>query len=190
MDEERDAIALWVAREILPCERSVRLWLARRWRGVVDVDDVIQEAYCRLSSLNSVAHITNPPAYFRRTVHAVATDAARQTYGKKVIPMTEFDFSNVLDEGPSADRAIAASQELGRVHALLSKMSETCRRVIVLRRIEGLSQKETASRLGVSEHVVENHIARGLKRMLNEIAEQDGPQIDEEDRLIGTPRSH
>lgn len=171
MADERDSIAAWVAREILPHEGAVRGWLARRWRNAIDADDVIQEAYCRLSALTSVQHIDNPLAYFRRTVHAAAVDAVQRAYGKNVISMMETEWFNVVDEEPLADRSAAASQELGRVNGLLSKMSYTCQRVIELRRIEGLSQKETASRLGVSENVVENHIVRGLRRILSAMAD-------------------
>ena len=190
MADERDSIAAWVAREILPHEGAVRGWLARRWRNAIDADDVIQEAYCRLSALTSVQHIDNPLAYFRRTVHAAAVDAVQRAYGKNVISMMETEWFNVVDEEPLADRSAAASQELGRVNGLLSKMSYTCQRVIELRRIEGLSQKETASRLGVSENVVENHIVRGLRRILSAMADQDKQNEEEEVKLVGTPRSH
>ena len=189
MNEKRDIIAVWIAQEILPYEGGVRRWLARRWRGAIDADDVIQEAYCRISALSSVDHIDNPVAYFRRTVHASAVDAIRRTYPKNIISMTENEWFEVLDEEPLADRAIAASQDLGRFSVLLSKVSQTCQRVIELRRIEGLSQKETANRLGVSEHVVENHISRGLRQMLRAMVDQDEQDNEEEVKLIGTTNS-
>jgi RNA polymerase sigma factor (sigma-70 family) len=188
MDEERDIIAAWVAREILPHEGATRKWLARRWRGAVDADDVIQEAYCRIAGLACVDHIRNGAAYFRRTVHAVASDVVRRNRTTNVIPVTENQWSDVLDDEPRADRSVEASQELERVNGLLSTLSLTCRRVIELRRIDGLSQRETALKLGVSENVVENHIVRGLKRVLAAMAEQDADLSEREAELIGKPR--
>jgi RNA polymerase sigma-70 factor (ECF subfamily) len=78
MRKQHDIVARWVAREILPHEGRVRAWLSRQWRGAIDIDDVVQEAYCRLSALASVDHIENPLAYFRRTAHAAAVDAIEQ----------------------------------------------------------------------------------------------------------------
>src|SRR5262245_52324257 len=78
MDDKRDIVAAWVAREILPHESAIHAWVSRRWRHAVDPDDVIQEAYCRISSLASVDHIHNPVGYFRRTVHAAAIDTLRR----------------------------------------------------------------------------------------------------------------
>ena len=79
--------------------------------------------------------------------------------------MTETEWLDVMDDGPTPDRAAEASQELVRATKLLSQLSLTCRQVIELRRVHGLSQAETASRLGISENVVENHIVRGIRRL-------------------------
>ncbi|WP_116813356.1 RNA polymerase sigma factor [Steroidobacter cummioxidans] len=173
MNGERDRVAARVAREILPHEGLVRNWLRRQWGSVIDIDDVIQEAYCRIASLPSLDHIDNVRSYFFRTVQAVATDNLRRAKVESIRRVTEIDWLNVIDEEPSADRALEASQELERVTSLLSRLTWTCRRVIELRRIEGLSQKDTARLLGISESVVENHIVRGLKSVLNAVQEPE-----------------
>jgi RNA polymerase sigma factor (sigma-70 family) len=173
MDGERDIIAAWVAREILPHESAVHGWLARRWRNIIDPDDVIQEAYCRISGLASVDHIDNPVGYFRRTVSAVVTDTLRRSGILNFISMTEIEWLNVMDSEPLVDRVLEASQELERVNSLLFELSDTCRRAIELRRVEGLSQREAAQRLGVSEDVIRNHLVRGVKKVLNALSEQD-----------------
>lgn len=193
MESSADIVAIWVAQEILPHEGRIRAWLSARWRGAVDADDVIQEAYCRLAALASVDHIENPLAYFRRAVHAAAVDAMRRAHGNILVPMTETGWSGVMDEEPLADRKAEAAQELLRVKQILAGLSETSRRVIELRRIEGLSQRETAERLGVSENVVENSIVRGLRKLLSALADQDaGAQAETEEQeevRIGKPRS-
>ncbi|WP_297510626.1 sigma-70 family RNA polymerase sigma factor [uncultured Caulobacter sp.] len=190
MRSQHDIVARWVASEILPHEARVRFWLRRQWRGAVDVDDVIQEAYCRLSALRSVDHIENPLAYFRRTAHAAAVDAIRHG-AKNVVSMTEMGGFDVMDESPSAERVLEGVQELGRVNDLLGAVSETCRRVLELRRIEGLSQRETAARLGVSENVVENNVVRGIRRLLALMAEQGAGENEarQEEASVGQLQS-
>lgn len=196
MDREQDIIAVWIAREILPHEGSVRSWLSRRWRYVIDVDDVIQEAYCRIARLTSVDHIDNPVGYFHRTVHAVVIDTLRRSSKISFIPMTENEWFNVIDNEPLADRTMEADQELGRVNGLLAQLSDTCRRAIVLRRIEGLSQREAAEHLGVSESVIRNHLVRGLNKVLEAMAAQDASANGDEDdveqkvEFVGQARSH
>lgn len=78
MVDQRNIIAAWIAREILPNEHVVRRSLRARWRGVIDIEEVIQEAYCRIANLASISHIDNPVGYFLRTAHAVAADGLRR----------------------------------------------------------------------------------------------------------------
>lgn len=156
----------------------MRRWLARRWRGAVDAEDVIQEAYCRIAGLACVDHIDNPAAYFHRTVHTAATDMARRAGASNLVSVTQEDWFGVIDNRPLQDRALEATEELRRVNLLLSNLSETCRRVIELRRIEGLTRKETSERLGVSENDVKNLLVRGLQKVLKSMAEEEGEGED------------
>lgn len=197
MVDKGDIVAAWIAREIIPHEAAIRKWLSRRWRHVVDVEDVIQESYCRIASLASVDHIDNPGGYFHRTANAVVADMMRRAGIIKFTTMTQIEWSNVIDNGPLADRAMETSQEYDRVNGLLGKLSDTCRRVIELRRIEGLSRKETAERLGVSENDVKNHLVRGLQKVMGAIAEQDAQwngeapaAAEKKGEVIGKRRPH
>ncbi len=173
MDDDCDIIAGWIAREIVPHEAAIRRWLNRRWGHVVDCEDVIQEAYCRIAGLGSVDHIVNPAGYFHQTVHAVAHDLTRRAGIINFTGLTQIEWSNVMDDEPSIDQAMEASQELARVRQLLAALPDTSRSVIELRRVEGLSRKETAERLGVSENDVKNHLIRGLQKVMKTMAEQD-----------------
>ncbi|MBB4632651.1 RNA polymerase sigma factor [Sphingosinicella soli] len=197
MNDENDTISAWLAREIVPHERDVRNWLSRRWYHVLDIEDVIQEAYCRLASLASVDHIECPRSYFFRTVHTVATDLMRRAGIVNFTSMTQIDLSNVVDSGPLADRALEAKQELERVNRLLAELSETHRRAIELRRVEGLSRRETAERLQVSEDALKKYVERGMHRILKIMAEQDErvengepDNVEREAEVIGKQRRH
>ncbi|KQX21699.1 MULTISPECIES: RNA polymerase sigma factor [unclassified Sphingomonas] len=197
MDDEHDIISAWIAREIVPHERSVRSWLSRRWHHVVDVEDVVQEAYCRIANLASVDHIENARSYFFRTAHTVVTDLMRRAGIINFNALTQIDWSNVMDGAPLADRVLEASQELERVNRLLSQLPDTYRRAIELRRIEGLSRRETAERLGVSEDALKKHVERGMHQVIKAMAEQDA-RIDGDERgvveqkveVIGKHRPH
>ncbi|KAK0350114.1 hypothetical protein LTR94_030334, partial [Friedmanniomyces endolithicus] len=146
MEADSDIIAGWVAENILPWEGLVRNWLSRRWGHVVEVDDILQEAYCRIASLDSVDYIANGRAYFFTTVQSVVLDSLRRAKSMGARDMTDMDWSCVLDEAPLADQVIEARQELKRVVAALGGLSPVTREVIELRRLHGLSQKETARR--------------------------------------------
>lgn len=171
--DEQENIAAWIAREIIPHEAAVQGWLLRRWGHLVDVEDVIQDAYCRVSNLASVNHIDNPKAYFFRTAHTVLTDRMRRAGIVIFTSMTQMDLSNVMDSEPAADRRLEGVQEMERVNKLLAQLSDTHRKAIELRRIEGLSRKEAAERLGISADALKKQVERGIHRVIEAMMEQD-----------------
>ena len=67
--------------------------------------------------------------------------------------------------------------ELRRVQAALATLSDRARRIFVLRRVEGMPQKEIARTLGVSEAVVENEASRSLRAILTMLTEDGAAPV-------------
>lgn len=167
----RPEIISWVAHQILPHEADVRRWLARRTDNPDDADDILQHAYCRLAELDYVGHIRSPRAYFFTTARSILLERMRRAQVVQFQTMTDLAASSIVDESPSPETVAGARLELQHVLALVDALPPAYRDVLRLRRIEGLSQKESAARLGVSEKVIENNISRGLRMLLKALAE-------------------
>ena len=88
--------------------------------------------------------------------------------------VAEIDVLNVYAENPSPERVVAARRELGEVLRLIDRLPDRCRRVFEMRKIQGLSQREIASRLGISETIVENEVVKGL-RLISRALHEGGP---------------
>lgn len=171
MTEPSRRIVDWVASEVLPHEGAVRAWLRRAFADRAEIDDVIQEAYCRLSTLTDVAHIDNPRAYLFQSARNIVLEQMRRARIVRIDALTEMDAANIMDDEPSPERIAAGRRELARVKALMDALPDRCRTILQLRKIHGLSQREIALRLGVSENVVENDAARGLRIIVKAMAE-------------------
>lgn len=162
----------WVAHSILPHEADVRKWLARRVTTPEDAEDIVQQAYCRLAQLDYVGHIANGRAYFFATARSILLERIRRAQIVEFRAMTDLDASCIMDEGPSPETVAGARQELRHVLDMVDMLPPAYRDVLRLRRLEGLSQRETATRLGVSEKVIENNVSRGLRMLLNGLADR------------------
>ena len=65
---------------------------------------------------------------------------------------------------PTTGHTIKAfDEELDQLRAAIERLPGQCRAVFVLRKVEGLSQAETARRLGLAQSTVEKHVARGMR---------------------------
>ena len=66
----------------------------------------------------------------------------------------------------SAERAVNSQEELRDLERSLQELPSLCRTAFLLRRVEGLSQKEVADRLGISVKTVEKYMAKSVRFLL------------------------
>jgi RNA polymerase sigma-70 factor (ECF subfamily) len=170
LDNSRSLIVAWVGSHILPHEADVRAWLRRAGTSPHDIDDIVQEAYCRLASLASVAHIQNGRAYFFQTVRSIALERFRRARVVRIDSVPEIDALSIVDSEPSPERIVSGRRELSRVQALIDGLPGRCRQIFTLRRIHGMPQRDVARLLGVTENVVEMQSMRGLRLILQALS--------------------
>ena len=85
MGEDLTRRAEWLSRHILPHEPALRRQLGF-WRlpGGLEANDVVQEAYARFASLDSVSDIRNPKSYLFRVARSIVLAHVRRS---KIVPM-------------------------------------------------------------------------------------------------------
>lgn len=179
--QHRRSIVAWVADQILPHEADVRAWLYRSGLQSSDVDDIIQQAYCLLSGLSDVDHIDNGRAYFFATVRSVRLQRYRRDRIVPIHVVADLEAQPIVDDTPSPEQIAGGRRRLTQVLAALDVLPKGYREVIAMRRIDGLTQKETAQRLGVSEKVVENNLTRGVKALLKAIERAPEATLQQEE---------
>ena len=168
----RIRIAEWVATSVMPHEPDVRAWLARSRVSGDDIDELIQEAYCRLAMLPSVDHIERADSYFFSIARNLLLRRIKRAQVVPIDLVAEIE-SWSADDAPSPERHAAGRLEYERVLALIAALPERCSQIVRMRRIEGLSQKEIAARLGVTEKVVEKQVWQGIRAVQAALAAGD-----------------
>ena len=179
MGQSRKDIAAWVGSHVLPHEAAVRAWL-KRWTGRrQDIDDVIQEAYCRLAAMEDIAHVGNGRAYLFQTTRNIVLEQVRRSKIVHIDNVTDLGALTIVDEAPPMDRVVAGARELQRVEQLIEGLPLKCRRVFVLRRIHGVSQREIARMLGITQAAVEKQATRGLKLIMKGLEGDERVEMSE-----------
>jgi RNA polymerase sigma factor (sigma-70 family) len=165
----------WVATQILPHEGEVRGWLRRHVRTMsgADVDDLVQEAYSRLW-LVDFARIGNGRSYLYTVIRNLVVEQARRA---RIVPMErmgEIESLRIPSEEPGPERSVNARQELERLARIVDALPEQCRRAFQLQKFGGLSQREIAQEMNISEKTVEKHLAMALVRVLDALRVESG----------------
>ncbi|MGH8270684.1 MAG: RNA polymerase sigma factor, partial [Steroidobacteraceae bacterium] len=107
-----------------------------------------------------------------RSVRALALTIARNAAldwlrHRDVVPMdlvSDLAGLDVLDESAQIEEIVNAHQELALLAECISELPERCRQAFTLRRVYGLSQREIAERLNITEGTVEQLLARAIRR--------------------------
>ena len=152
----------WFLRNILPHESALRGWLSRNTLQGIDVDDIIQEAYTILAELESVETIRYPRAYLFQVARSVIVRHVRRA---RIVPIHTVDDIERLehaDDVASPEQYAIDRDELRQLARALAAMPLKTREAFVLRRVRGLSQREVAAQMRITENTVETHISRGI----------------------------
>ncbi|MBI5382607.1 MAG: sigma-70 family RNA polymerase sigma factor [Opitutae bacterium] len=157
----------WFATEVQPHESKLRAWLRARFPSLTDIDDVVQEAYLRLVRARSSGQVRQAKPYLYATARNAVLDHFRH---EQVIPMDRLaeitELPVLVDNKANAVEAVSQDEELALLSAAIRDLPERCREILVLRKLHGLSQKEIARRLGISENTVAAQASMGVRRCI------------------------
>ncbi|MFZ0266609.1 RNA polymerase sigma factor [Caulobacter sp.] len=159
--------AIWLARHALPHEPGLRVWLSRRPLAGLEIDDIVQETYAILAALERVDHIQTPRTYMFEVAKSVVLRDLRRSRIVAFEALAEAEGLEPPSTEPSPETVAADRQELGRIAALIAGLPAKCREAFTLRKVHGLSQREVARRMGVSENTVEKHVGKGISVLMN-----------------------
>jgi RNA polymerase sigma factor (sigma-70 family) len=177
-DPQYLARSRWLAAHVLPHEQAIRASLRRTTRMAdADIDDVVQETYAVLAKLESIDSIRDPRTYALQVARSIFLQGLRRSKVVTIGSIADVAALGDVDDAPSPEDHACGQRELRRVEVAIGDMPPQVRKVFWLRRVEGLSQRETAQQLGLAEHTVEKYSARGLKYLLARFERGGNPPV-------------
>lgn len=143
----------------------LRAWLKSQFDSGCDIDDVMQESFVRVLEARLTREVRSPKAFLFVTARNLALMRARHLAVAKEDSLEEFDHAGIIDESIDVHHSVARSEELEMLTKAIQSLPDRCRQILTLRKIYGMSQKETAAELGIAEHTVEIQSVLALKKL-------------------------
>jgi RNA polymerase sigma factor (sigma-70 family) len=160
MEESLDT---WFKREILAHEESLVRYLYRTWSRHQEVCDLRQDVYVRVYEAAINSRPLAPKSFLFATARHLMTDRIRRQRIVPIDAVEDLDALNVMIDHISPERRTSAHQELRRLAEAIDRLPPKCRETVWLRRVNDLSQKEVAAKLGIAQKTVEKHVMKGMK---------------------------
>ena len=168
------ALDRWFTDEILVHEEALLRYLRQACPTLEEAHDLRQDIYTRVYEAAGNALPTQPKAFLFATARNLLADRARRAKVVSIEPMGDFEPSLVLIDDVSPERWCGGRQALKHLAEAFDRLPDRCREVVWLRRVEELSQKDVAARLGITEKTVEKHIAKGMRLLAGQLFGGDG----------------
>lgn len=130
-----------------------------------DIEDIVQETYVRVCQRNPGKALESPEAYMSVTARNLALNHIKRAENRLAVSEEKSEAAlNVLSDSAAEPfiRAVTG-EEFVRFCESVRFLPAQCRKVFVLRKVHGYSQREIAKKLNLSESTVEKHISKGMK---------------------------
>lgn len=169
-----DEVTRWFCTEVLPLEANLVRFLRKHWWEPGEIDDLRQEVFVRLYEQGR----RQPPpesalAFMLTVARNLMVDTARR---KQIVSIEAYADVDAVAPGVdelTPERHHAGRSELRRLQAALDRLPARCREVVQLRKVDGLSQREVAARLGIAEDTVERQVSKGIRALAAAMADAE-----------------
>jgi RNA polymerase sigma-70 factor (ECF subfamily) len=140
----------------------LRRYLARLLGNTAEAQDVAHDAYLRVYPTVSTQPTERPEALLYVTARRLAINRLKR---RSISPIARETANAETTAGvePGVVQLVMARQELALLEQAIAQLPEGCRTVLLLRKVELLSHREIADRLGIAVSTVEKQHARALR---------------------------
>lgn len=164
-------------------------YAASMLRDLAASDDVVQETFIRAqANLDALREPEKVTAWLFRIAHNLCIDHLRARQSSPIDPSADPDAAGA-SEAASAQQDIERKQMSDCVRAMIDRLPESHRAVILLFDIEGLSHEEIANVLGIEPGAVKVRLHRARKKLRDVL--ESGCTFDRDGRnvLICEPKA-
>lgn len=173
----------WFIHEVLPLEGILMRYLRLNWRDSDEWPDLRQEVYARAYEAARSGLPERVTPFVMTIARNLLIDRARRRQVVSIEAFAELDDLSVYELTP--ERHASGRAELSALVEVLDALPARCREVVVLRKVEGMSQREVAAEMGITEDTVEKQIMKGMRAIADALfARGIGADIVQRERKV------
>lgn len=140
----------------------LRRYLSRLLGNTTEAQDIAHDAYIRVFPTVTTKPTEQPEALLYLTARRLAINRLKR---RSISPIHTgpANLDTAASSAPSVEQQVMARQELTLLETAIAQLPPGCRAVLLLRKVELLSHREIADRLGIAISTVEKQHARALR---------------------------
>ncbi len=125
-------------------------------------EDLTQDVWVRIARGGCAIMPDNPAKYLYRIATNLAIDHLRRAHLGIEVQADDIQTENVVSETVSPEDATIQRDQIERLHAVLATLPPHSREIFMLSKFEGFSYHKIGGMLGMTRHMVMNHMMTAL----------------------------
>lgn len=148
--------------------RPLISFFLRRVRDRTEAEDLTQLAFLRLMNALHRGDVDNSEAFLFTIASNLVRDHHRQSRRRSVDTTVSVDadligaLAREFAEDRSPERVLIGRQSVAGVLRSLDELGERTRDIFILFKLENMKQREIAALYGISQSMVEKHVAKAV----------------------------
>lgn len=160
---------------------SLKSVISRYLKRPEDVEDIVQEVFVRTYAAKRKSRILNLRAYFFTTARNLSLKHKALHANKMTDQLEDLGISEVYDYRMTLESLYEANEQFGIFCEAVRELPPQCRRVLILKKVYGLSHVEIAERLNITVSTANQHLAKAIAKCTLYMRERG--YMDETDNL-------
>jgi len=154
----------WFEEEVHVHDAKLKAYLRSSF-PTIDVEAVVQESYLRTWLAHAAKPLKSAKAFLFTVARREAINLAQRQKKSPVTTVRDLLAFDVIDESRGAAETAAINDELALLADALDALPPQCRKIIVLRKIKNIPQRQVAASLRITEGAVEKQVYLGFLRL-------------------------
>lgn len=145
-------------------ERGLRTFIRGYFPHTEDIDDILQEVFLRAFKQDQGVTIFFYKAFLYKVARNVCLNEIGRARRKMESAAEDLGGPDVFIDGShvEGDARLESRRKLAHLAEAVETLPPKCRKVFIMRKIDGMRIKDIAEELGVSPSAIEKHVAHGL----------------------------
>ena len=168
MTKKISAVTVWEApgkNRLGLLRKRLTAFFQRKGHARCDAEDLTQDVFTRLAKPETSDEARQEGYIFTIARNLHVDRLRRLQVREKYSAPSDHELNTFLNEGCDElgpERVLVSKEEVARVIEVLGQLSERTREIFLLHRMEGMSQREIAEKLGLSVSAVEKNVAKAM----------------------------